>query len=66
MKKYKVIGLMSGTSLDGLDLCFCQLWKDTDKWKYKILATKSIAYDSDFKEKLKNSIYLSAEKLLIF
>ena len=65
MKKYTVLGLMSGTSLDGLDLCYCHLWKDLEVWKYEIVSTKSISYDTDFKAKLKNAIYLSAEELLI-
>lgn len=57
---------MSGTSLDGLDLAYCQIWKDLDSWEYTIVATKSISYDSQLRAKLKNSIYLNAEDLLIF
>jgi len=66
MKKYKVLGLMSGTSLDGLDLCYCHLWKDPEGWNYEILLTKSVSYGKEFKAKLKDAIYLSAEELLIF
>ncbi|MCW5515807.1 anhydro-N-acetylmuramic acid kinase [Muriicola sp. Z0-33] len=66
MKKYKVIGLMSGTSLDGLDLGYFHLWKEDEKWNYEILATKSVSYDQEFKAKLKDAIYLKADELLIF
>ena len=66
MKTYKVIGLMSGTSLDGLDIAFCQFKKTLDQWEYHIDQTKSISYAVEMKEKLKNSIYLSADELLIF
>lgn len=66
MKKYKVLGLMSGTSLDGLDLGYFHLWKDAGKWNYDILATKSVTYDSSLKAKLKDAIYLKAEELLSF
>lgn len=65
MKIYKVIGLMSGTSLDGLDLAYCQISKTLDRWEYKIEQFKSVDYTEELKEKLKNSIFLSADELLI-
>lgn len=66
MHIYKVIGLMSGTSLDGLDLAYCHFWKKMDRWEFQIIETKSISYDQDTFDKLKKSIYLHADKLLIF
>jgi anhydro-N-acetylmuramic acid kinase len=66
MKTYKVIGLMSGTSLDGLDLAYCHISKTLDRWEYGIEQTKSVVYTSEMKEKLKKSIFLSADELLIF
>lgn len=64
MKIYKVIGLMSGTSLDGLDIAYCTIWKNQDKWEFEIKNTTSISYTNDMRKNLKNSIYLSAEDLL--
>lgn len=66
MKKYKVIGLMSGTSLDGLDLAYCQFWKEEGKWNYKIKQTKVINYNIKMKLALKNTIHLKAQDLLRF
>ncbi|MGB5554749.1 MAG: anhydro-N-acetylmuramic acid kinase [Flavobacteriaceae bacterium] len=66
MKTYKVVGLMSGTSLDGLDLACCHIRQDAGSWKFEIKATKSISYASEMQEKLKNSIALPADELLIF
>ena len=64
MKTYKVIGLMSGTSLDGLDIAYCYIYKNLGKWKFKIKETYSISYTTEMMEQLKNSIHLSAEDLL--
>lgn len=66
MKKYKVLGLMSGTSLDGLDLAYCHIWQAGGQWKFEIQETNSISYDHEMQSKLKNSIYLSANDLLVF
>ena len=66
MKTYQIIGLMSGTSLDGLDLCYCHITKDADKWAFEIMETKSIAYSDDMRTELKDSIYLKADALLQF
>ena len=63
--KYQVLGMMSGTSLDGLDLVYTQIFKDKKQWNYKILKTKSVAYTKTFENSLKNAINLDAEALLM-
>ena len=63
-KIYKVLGLMSGTSLDGLDLCYCHIRKEMDTWDFKILRTKSITYTKQLQLKLKEAILLNADELL--
>lgn len=62
MKTYKVIGLMSGTSLDGLDLAYCHLWKTNGNWNFSIKDAKTIAYSDKFRVKLKNAIHLPEEE----
>ncbi|TLP80566.1 anhydro-N-acetylmuramic acid kinase [Maribacter sp. ACAM166] len=64
MKVYKIIGLMSGTSLDGLDLAYCHIWEKNSTWEFDIKKTKSVSYSSENLNSLKDAIDLSAEKLI--
>ncbi|NNE78125.1 MAG: anhydro-N-acetylmuramic acid kinase [Pricia sp.] len=65
-KIYRILGLMSGTSLDGLDLAYCHLWKKGSSWAFDLKQTKSISYEPEMQNKLKDSIFLSADELLRF
>lgn len=48
-----IIGLMSGTSLDGLDIALCRIFGSGLNTKLELLAFDSFPYTSDFKKKLK-------------
>lgn len=48
------LGIMSGTSLDGLDLALCQFDEIESKLSFKLLASETIKYDFDWKERLTN------------
>ena len=41
---YNVIGLMSGSSLDGLDIAYVQLEEIRGNWGYKILHAECLPY----------------------
>jgi anhydro-N-acetylmuramic acid kinase len=60
---FHAIGLMSGTSLDGLDICFAKFQKQ-DSWSFEILKAETILYPKVWEEQLRNSIHLSAAELL--
>lgn len=60
---YHAIGLMSGTSLDGLDIAYCKFEKNDEKWNYEILEAETIPYPSDISKYLKESIALSGINL---
>ena len=60
---YSVIGLMSGTSLDGLDIAYCTITKTEDIWQFDLLASDSISYDNNWLTRLKNAIQLSSAAL---
>ncbi|HEY4539934.1 MAG TPA: anhydro-N-acetylmuramic acid kinase [Faecalibacter sp.] len=54
------IGLMSGTSLDGLDICYVRFDSDTS---FEILQTEGINYSSAMKNQLKDAYQLPAMQL---
>ncbi|PIF46749.1 anhydro-N-acetylmuramic acid kinase [Chryseobacterium sp. 52] len=61
--RFQAIGLMSGTSLDGLDICYAAFEK-THNWDFQILKAETIPYSNNWEEKLRNAIHLSSEELL--
>lgn len=63
MSVYNAIGLMSGTSLDGLDIAYCVFTKQAGQWRYKLVKALTIEYSETWQERLRNSMQLSAEGL---
>jgi anhydro-N-acetylmuramic acid kinase len=51
---YNVIGLMSGTSLDGLDIAFCRFVLNEGQWSFEIIKASTISYDEAMKQKLRS------------
>ena len=51
--KYRVLGVMSGTSLDGLDLVICTFTKKGN-WEFKIEKQATIKYSDYWKNTLEN------------
>ncbi|MBU8893772.1 MAG: anhydro-N-acetylmuramic acid kinase [Bacteroidales bacterium] len=64
MKSYQVIGIMSGTSLDGLDIVLCN-FTHQDKWNFSILKYETINYSEEWTEKLNNASGLKGFDLAI-
>ncbi len=58
---YKVIGLMSGSSLDGLDIVFAELHETAGKWNYEIICSDCVEYDKKWGKKLSDAVNLSAK-----
>jgi anhydro-N-acetylmuramic acid kinase len=63
MTEYHVVGVMSGTSLDGLDLVFCLLYRDNDRWRYRIQKARTIGYDESMIEFLSETTGYSGSEL---
>ena len=51
----KIIGVMSGTSCDGLDLCLVSFDCKEQKYDYKIHKAVMVDYPLDFQKKLKEA-----------
>jgi anhydro-N-acetylmuramic acid kinase len=57
---YRAIGLMSGSSLDGLDIAFVEFHENGGKWSYEIVHADCYPYPADWISRLKNAITLNA------
>jgi anhydro-N-acetylmuramic acid kinase len=62
--KYRVIGLMSGTSLDGLDIAFCTFRESKTGWNYNIEKAMTVKYPGAWIQKLSGAHTLSGEELM--
>ncbi|WP_396141247.1 anhydro-N-acetylmuramic acid kinase [Flavobacterium sp.] len=60
---YNVIGVMSGTSLDGIDLAHVHFSIVDGKWSFDIYETETVSYDNDWLNKLQTAIDFSEDKL---
>ena len=62
-KTYNVIGVMSGTSLDGIDLAHIHLTVIDGKWEFEILESETVSYGNDWLNKLKTAVDFSKAEL---
>jgi anhydro-N-acetylmuramic acid kinase len=52
---YQVLGLMSGTSLDGLDIALCDMHEDEGRWSYRIMEAVTFPYPDAWKDRLSHT-----------
>ena len=64
MNVYHAIGIMSGTSLDGLDIVYCKLFLKK-RWQYEILKCRTISYTKKWKEQLINAHLLKSRDFVL-
>lgn len=62
-ESYNVLGIMSGTSLDGIDVAHIHFSIKNKKWTYEIIETETIPYDNEWLNKLKNAVDFSTKEL---
>jgi anhydro-N-acetylmuramic acid kinase len=62
-KQYNIIGVMSGTSLDGVDLAHLQFYIKNQKWAFEILECETIPYSNRWLQELKSAVNYNQNQL---
>lgn len=62
---YNVLGVMSGTSLDGIDLAYLNFDKN-ERWTYKILTSETVPYPEDWQKDLSEALFYNDLRLQEF
>ena len=62
-KRYNIIGLMSGTSLDGIDLANIGFWMEGEKWHFEIKECETISYSDEWRQILKKAVNFGQAEL---
>jgi anhydro-N-acetylmuramic acid kinase len=63
VKVWNVVGLMSGTSLDGVDVVFVRIFKKEGKYDFELQASETIAYSKVWEHYLRNAFSASKEQI---
>lgn len=65
MRDFKVIGLMSGSSLDGVDIAYINFSHDNKKWFFQIIEAGNIPYPAYWKDQLSEAFNKNKDELNI-
>ncbi len=60
---YTIIGVMSGTSLDGVDLAHINFILSNNHWTFEIGVAETISYDEKWLNQLKNAVTFTKDQL---
>lgn len=63
METITALGMMSGTSLDGLDIACCRFGLSDDQWNYEILSAETINYSDHWRRRLEQAPQLNGLEL---
>lgn len=62
-KTYSALGMMSGTSLDGLDLAICKFRQLNEKWHYEITNAVTVQYPNHWVKEISTAHHLNKTNL---
>lgn len=62
--EHLALGLMSGTSGDGLDLALCRFLEDDQGWRYEVVTAESRPYTESWHKALTEAHHLDAASLI--
>ncbi|MBR9997493.1 MAG: anhydro-N-acetylmuramic acid kinase [Cyclobacteriaceae bacterium] len=65
MDRITAIGIMSGTSVDGLDIIAAEFSHDNGRWEYRIMKSRSEAYPDPLRQRLVDCIRFTGEELVL-
>ena len=55
---YNVIGTMSGSSMDGLDIVYARIEEVGGNWSFEILHGDCVAFSDSWKQTLHQSLFM--------
>jgi len=64
MERYKVLGLMSGTSLDGLDLAYAEFIPESGIWKMQHIIAETLSYTDTLRQWLSQTMQCNSAELI--
>ncbi len=64
MSTYTALGVMSGSSLDGLDLALCTFTVTGDRWQFSLDDACTVPYEDQFRMRLKQVMHGTALELV--
>jgi anhydro-N-acetylmuramic acid kinase len=65
LNSYRVIGIMSGTSCDGVDVAYCRFTLRNGKWHFTLVKAYTFSYPAQWLNRLQHAHLLPADELLV-